>query len=137
MIRAEAHTDDFAATAKFDATPFFREAALESIVALSDCGWGGDYPADEVARHCQSLDGYEDVAEVFEATGNGVGFECHVHEPDALGWLKEHRNDVFLAVCEAEDISTEAPYGDERAPAWDSDRSWSGDYAQSPEGPTP
>lgn len=137
MIRAEVHADNFAASAKFDATPFFKDASQADIVALAECGWGGDYPADAVAHHCESLPGYETVAEVFEETGEDNGFECHVHEPDALAWLKENRNDVFLAVCAAEELSTDAPYGDERGPHWDLDGSWPDGYARPQEAPAP
>ncbi len=28
---------------------------------------------------------------------DGIGFECHVDEGDALAWLRQHRPEVFAA----------------------------------------
>jgi len=41
MIRAEAHSDDYKATAKFEATPWFAQASEESILQLARQEWGG------------------------------------------------------------------------------------------------
>ena len=42
MIRAEVHSDDYAATAKFDAAPWFEQATDEAIEQLAKCDYGGD-----------------------------------------------------------------------------------------------
>ncbi len=138
-IRAEVHGDDFAYTAKFDASPWFQIATQEEIVALAAIDWGGDYAADEVARFFEVRPGYDDVGDVFnDAARRKTGFECHVHDGDAKIWLNEFRPDVFAAVCKAVD----ADPGEEAslrldAPFWDRDSSWSGDYNLPPDTASP
>lgn len=90
---AEAHSDDHASEVVFDATPWFEQASDEEIAALRACGWGGDYPADNVAIFM--ADHNEELARMFayvEAAHNvkDIGFECHVVEKDVILWL-EHR----------------------------------------------
>src|SRR5215213_7026578 len=46
VIRATCHTADDALTVEFDATPWFREAAPESIVQVARQGWSGMWIAD-------------------------------------------------------------------------------------------
>jgi hypothetical protein len=132
VIRAEVHTDDFAFTAKFDALPFFELATPEQILDLAKCEWGGDYPADDVARFFIDKPGYEDVTQVFAyASKVKSGFECHVYEPEALHWLYVHRPDVFQ-MLEIKDYRDDwLNLGD---PHWDEDYSWNGDYNMTPWG---
>ncbi len=130
MIRAEVHADNFAETAKFDALAWFGQAGKDEIVALARCGWGGDYPADDVARFFDGRPGFAAVSEVFAyASRHRSGFECHVHDNDALAWIEANRPEVFAALCEALDETPETlrPL---RAgtPGWDRDSSWSGGY---------
>jgi len=138
-IRAEVHTDDFAYTAKFDATPFFAQADAASIVALAKCEWGGDYPADDVARFFEDRPGYDDVTEVFaDSSRRQSGFECHVHDADALLWLKENRPDVLESVCAALDETAETILPVRvGTPYWDRDSSWTGDYQSDETGSAP
>jgi hypothetical protein len=112
-IPAEVHSDDHKATAKFDALPYFIRATDDDLVELVQCDFGGDYPADEVARHLADLD--EGVGRVFtylsfEPTsfGETVGFECHVEEGPALLWIKEHRSGLYQRLLD-EDLIDETP----------------------------
>lgn len=98
MIRAEVHSDDYAATAKFDATPWFEQATDEAIEQLAKCDYGGDYAADAVAVWSASL--FADVAGVFQYDELArCGFECHVNPDDAEAWIAENR--PHLAIEEA------------------------------------
>ncbi len=138
MIRAEAHSDDYKATAKFDATPWFAQAPEELIVHLAHQSWGGDYAADAVAHHLGEVPGYEQLAAMFSyldsrpktARGDSIGFEVHVHRGDAIRWLMENRRDVFAAVAKLEriDAGQEKHLASTSAqdPEWDSDSSWTG-----------
>ncbi len=103
-IRAEVHTDDWAREVTFDASLWFHQAAPQEIRDLAGCDWGGDYPADAVALWFERRD--PEVEDLFEylrnarealdaAGADGIGFECHVDEGDALAWLRQHRPDVF------------------------------------------
>jgi len=90
MIRAEVHSDDYAATAKFDATPWFEKATAEEIEQLAKCDYGGDYAADAVAEWSARL--FDEVAEVFRYDELArVGFECHVNHDDAEAWIAANR----------------------------------------------
>jgi len=129
MIRAEVHTDDFAYTAKFDATPFFKQATTEEVIELVQCEWGGDYPADEVARFHEGRDGFADVTEVFaDAQRRKTGFECHVHYPDAMSWLALNRPEIFAKLDAGADADGNVFGAPKSDPYWDKDSSWAGDY---------
>lgn len=100
IIPAEVHSDDHKVTANFDAVAYFVQASDDELVALVDCGFSGDYPADEVAQFMSDLD--EGVERVFmylsfepEHFGDRVGFECHVDQGPALLWIKAHRPTAY------------------------------------------
>lgn len=102
MIKAECHSDDFRMEASFDATRWFEQASDQEITALAECGWRGDYPADEVARHFED-DATRDVFEYLAVkpkmpNGDPVGFECSVSEEDALAWLRVNRPDLAARI---------------------------------------
>lgn len=90
MIRAEIRSDDYAATAKFDATPWFEQATDEAIEQLADCNYGGDYAADAVAEWSAKL--FDDVAAVFAYLRlSRCGFECYVDGDGAEAWIAVNR----------------------------------------------
>ncbi len=101
-IKAECHSDDRVREATFDATPYFVQANAETIGALAECGWGGDYPADIVAHfmaeHDKQVRLMFKYLELVSDKRDAPGFECHVNESDALGWLKENRKALALAL---------------------------------------
>lgn len=132
MIRAECHSDDFRATAKFDATPWFQQASVEEIVDLAKVEWGGDMEADTVARHFYGEAGYGDVDGVLNATGKGIGFECHVHGADAVEWLASNRPDVLVALEAALAEDAHGMPSGQGKPYWDEDSSWTGEYNAAP-----
>lgn len=94
MIKAEVHTDDYAFKVEFDATPWFEIATQEQIQKLADCGWGGDYPADDVAI---AMGNYDTNVEQFWIQKENAdkrqpqGFECRVDEEQAREWLTANR----------------------------------------------
>jgi len=101
-IKAETHSDDHNVETEFDAVHWFTIATDAQILNLADCGWGGDYPADEVAQWSSDL--YDGVDKVFNyiatiqddpSKKDMSGFECHVNESDAMEWLKEHRPHLY------------------------------------------
>lgn len=94
-VRAECHTDDYAFEYEFDAALWFKQAGAKQIIALGNCGWGGDYPADDVAQWMAKYDdrlallfSYLEIANKGNQT---VGFECHVDDGDAAQWLTTNR----------------------------------------------
>lgn len=100
-IPAEVHSDDYAAEARFDATPWFEQASDQEILDLAGCEWGGDYPADAVARFFEQRDSgvdrvftYLSFQPPMSYTSDAVGFECHVDALAALDWLRVHRPSV-------------------------------------------
>ena len=106
-IKAEVHTDDGLDVAHFDAASYFAdpETTDEDILALARCGFGGDYPADDVARYFDDKDA--GVTELFKhhdalvGTPRETGFECHVDVVDALAWIEAHRPHILGVVREA------------------------------------
>lgn len=104
-ITAEAHSDDHIFEADFDATPWFKQATQEEIKELAECDWGGDKPADEVARFCS--DHNEELSRMFTYLGliadrpskkDECGFECYVDEGSALQWLREYRPEIYAVL---------------------------------------
>lgn len=93
IIPAEAHTDDERVKVEFDAIHWFQGASAHDIARLVLCGWGGDYPADEVAQLCANHnDGLKrlfDYLAIVNQPRSGVcGFECHVNPDAAMAWLQ-------------------------------------------------
>lgn len=98
MIRAEVHSDDYAAAARFDATAWFEQALDDEIHGLMACHYGGDYAADAVAEWSASL--FDEVADVFHYDELArVGFECHVNEDDAEAWIAANRPHLTDAIA--------------------------------------
>ena len=96
-IQAECHSDDRAIEVKFNAFPWFKQASDKEILALAECGWGGDYPADYVAMFMANKN--QDVADMFKYVEirkrvADVGFECHVAEADAKAWIKQNKPEL-------------------------------------------
>lgn len=101
MIYAEVHSDDHNVKTEFDATPWFEQAFVKDLIELSKCGWGGDYPADNVAKFCSDFD--ENVQKVFDyldvikddpSKKDCCGFECHIDRESAIEWLKANRPEI-------------------------------------------
>ena len=91
-VAAEIILDDGHGQESFDATPFLRDADIEDIKELAECGWRGDYAADEVAWFVRELPGYEDVdALMTRMQKRGWGFEVVINEEQAMAWLAMHR----------------------------------------------
>ncbi len=96
MINAECHTDDYAVQIDFDALAWFTQASPEEICKLHRCGWGGDYPADDVAiffADTVTVDLFTYIR-ISQRGRNPVGFECHVDEDNARKWIEDNRSDV-------------------------------------------
>ncbi len=89
-IRAGLRMDDVDLRVTFDAAPWFQAATDEQVQALADCGWSGDYPADEVAAGMRHANNEVDALLVL-IEARGAGYECRVDPDDAVAWLNEHR----------------------------------------------
>lgn len=107
MIKAEAHSDDRNVEVEFDVTPWFQQASDGEIRELARCGWGGDYPADEVARFFETKT--REMTRLFEylelvredwSKKDLRGFECHVDPEDAMQWLKKKRQRLNTELAE-------------------------------------
>ena len=107
VVKAEVHTDDGLDQAYFDAALYFADPYTTdgALLELARCGFGGDYPADDVARYFEDKDG--DVTVLFchhdalVGTPRETGFECHVDRADAVKWIRAHRPYLLEAVREA------------------------------------
>ena len=91
MIHAEVHSDNHVAEANFDAAGWFKQATDQQITDLAECGWGGDYPADVVARSSGSRKVKKVFAYLDTVRGTEIGFECHVNKDDARRWIARNR----------------------------------------------
>jgi hypothetical protein len=91
----------------FDAVRWFEQASDDEILALAECGWGGDYPADNVASFFEGAHG--EITEMFQHIGhmqktrNAVGFECHVDEDEAMAWLDANKPELAATIREREE----------------------------------
>lgn len=111
-VPAEAHSDDRNVEVDFDAAPWFAQASDKDILALAECGFGGDYPADEVARfftpaepRMDDLFRYLEIIRADPAKKDCCGFECHVDHKAALAWIKANRPAIAEAAEELYDES--------------------------------
>ena len=108
---AECHSDDRNVEVQFDAAPWFEQASKDDVMELASCGWGGDYPADDVAVHM--ADSVTRIADMFQyleiiahdrSKKDCCGFECHVERDDALIWLKKNRRDWYEELANDEEL---------------------------------
>jgi len=99
-VPAECHSDDYVCECPFDASPWLKKAAAKDIIALADCGWGGDYAADEVAMDMAGKDPeisfmFKYIEHKNKSVREHIGFECHVQEAEARAWLKRNRPRIY------------------------------------------
>lgn len=122
VISAEVYSDSSEVEIQFDALSWFQQADDEDIIDLADCGWGGDYPADEVAEFFSTDGGPCDkcgqsksgpTADLFaflevanRYSRESLGYECHVDENMARAWLKVNRPGVFKKLEIPEEASS-------------------------------
>lgn len=106
-IPAEAHSDDHVISVKFDALEYFLQATAEELLLLAGCGFGGDYPADNVAQYlAETNKSLERLFDYLEAIADAPskkdckGFECNVEEGPAKAWLAENRPGVFALLAQ-------------------------------------
>jgi hypothetical protein len=90
-IRAEIHDDDRRFEVNFDARLWFQQASDEELVALRECDFGGDYPADAIGEFFDGLNPL--VSELF--TNKWEGFEVNVNAEDALAWVAANRPEIM------------------------------------------
>jgi|GEM_PF-3420212 hypothetical protein len=99
-IPAEAYSDDCLVKIKFDAVDYIKNADVEALQALINCGWGGDYPGDYVAKYYEDgvlkpLFDYLDSIKDIHSKKDQRGFECYVDGYQAQKWLAANRLEVF------------------------------------------
>lgn len=102
-VPAECHSDDHVVECPFDAARWLAKAITQKIIDLAQCGWGGDYPADNVAIYMGDKDKeiefmFKYIEHYNKAHKEHIGFECHVQEAEAMAWLKKNRPSVFHKV---------------------------------------
>jgi hypothetical protein len=94
-VPAETHSDDRVFEVAFDAMPWFTQASDEAIVKLANCGFGGDYPADEVSMFMAGINEEIDQMHKYvcrvQETHRDCGFECHIDRDAAMAWITKHR----------------------------------------------
>lgn len=107
VVKAEVHTDDGLDQAYFDAALYLADPYTtdSDLLELARCGFGGDYPADNVARYFEDKD--DDVTALFRhhdalvGTPRETGFECYVDRNDAMKWIRANKPYLLVAVREA------------------------------------
>jgi hypothetical protein len=104
VIPAECHSDNHIIEIDFDALKWFEQASDKDILDLAKCEWGGDYPADAVAQHFERNLTKELFVYLEKYAPDDCGFECHVNEACAIGWIKSNRPelnklDIFQQTC--------------------------------------
>lgn len=100
-VSAEVHSDDRVFEAEFNAAAYLAQVGDDTIRDLAADGWGGGYASDYVAMFM--ADRNPRVAAVFEylerfnhdRIKDGIGYECHVNEEEALAWLKANRRPLY------------------------------------------
>jgi hypothetical protein len=101
MIRASCHTADNALALEFDATPWFREADLHSILHLAGQGWSSVWIADAL----EARPGYEGLHQLVQYAATRLreesledptwaALDCIVDPVDAKQWLAENRPEI-------------------------------------------
>jgi hypothetical protein len=105
-VGAEAHSDDRASEVSFDAAPYFEQASDGDLTKLAACGWGGDYPADEVAMFM--ADRNNQLADLFKYVEiarrvKDIGFECHVEAEEAMAWIETNRPELAVEIRKSSD----------------------------------
>jgi hypothetical protein len=92
QVMATVQDDDDGSFLDFDVVLYLAQASKKELVALRDCGWSGDYPADEVAWFCTKFN--EDLERFMDdVEKTGTGFEVSINEERAEAWLTENRPD--------------------------------------------
>ena len=108
-IKAEAHSDDRAIEVTFDAIKWFKKASGKEIQDLATCGFGGNYPADQVAIDMAgSNKELKRMFDYIEVAPGDQGFECHVDSANAVKWLRVNRPKIYhkvLKVLEERELS--------------------------------
>jgi hypothetical protein len=98
QIPAECHSDDHAIETQFDAPPWFNQATDEQIIRLAACGWGFDYPADEIAVFVgetnESVRHMFSYLELVRHKKDHPGFECSINASAAMAWIVEQRPEL-------------------------------------------
>ena len=122
VIRAEAHSDDFAIVVPFfDAAAWFAAAEGDTILALANEGWGTCEEADRVAEHFEKL---SHVAPLFgyisskTARSHDIGFECIVSPADAQAWLRRNRYGLWARILCDEAAITVLPHEEANGTRW-------------------
>ena len=105
MIRASCHTADNALALEFDATPWFREADLQSLLHLAAQDWSSVWIADAL----ETRPGYEGLHQLVAYAATRLRDEsledptwdaltCVVDASDAKQWLAENRPEAASIV---------------------------------------
>lgn len=94
MISARISSDDDAIKIRFDAQAWFDLASEQEVRDLINCGCGGDYAADTVAKHFEDttakrLFDYLSAYPSMPFSDDPVGFECYLDAADIKEWIKD------------------------------------------------
>jgi len=89
----------------FSAVAWLQRASFDQIRKLAHCGWGGDYPADDVARGLAPEN--RDLRKFFAIVD--WGFEVHVDQRAAEAFLKQFRPEIYQQLRREGEILEAAP----------------------------
>jgi hypothetical protein len=104
MIHATCHTADNVRCIEFDATPWFSEAGVPSIIDLAQRGWASRAIADSL----EGRRGYERLHDLVEYAAKRPQsesledptetFQCIVDGPEAVAWLEKNRPEIVARI---------------------------------------
>lgn len=96
MIGAHIRSDDHVFEVNFDATAWASQADLSQLQDLRECGYRGDYPADEVGLFYE--DKNREIGELFsyirrknKKSRKNIGFEVWVDGDELEDWIEKNR----------------------------------------------
>lgn len=101
-IKARIYSDDHRLEKTFNAIEWFEQASEKQIIALAECNFGGDYPADAVGIFMAAKS--KDVEDVFTyikilvGSKDAPGFEVHVDVNDGLAWIEENFEELYAKI---------------------------------------
>jgi hypothetical protein len=111
-VKARFHTDDYRFEVDFDAQEYFAQASVDSLLAIAEAGFSGDYCTDNVAEFMQGRN--EEIDEGFayihalqrSSMKDPPGFECRVDAEDFYRWMDAHRrSELAQWLCVRAEVS--------------------------------
>ncbi len=109
-VTARFFSDDHVFDFEFDASAWMAQAGDQALTAVFNCGFGGDYPTDDIGLWMEAQRD-EEFVEAFVYINaiqkrKTLGFEVKVDGEDYCNWLQLHRPALLAkCLCERYEVS--------------------------------